>query len=183
LISPRNKSSKKRTEIPTELIEQIEDLLLANFRAQLKRRLPVVTGHIYPEEIVLGVGLQVPKQLKQPRFDVSVDYNPKKDNATKMIHLCVDVLAGLFEKLVLEEEDQEFPRLWESIEFEKKTVFVQYGTANLDLEAKANELLGETSETLVQFEDEDDAYENPDTLKARLGFSEDEDEDGGENTH
>lgn len=181
MISPRKKTSKKRTEIPTELIEQIEDLLLANFRPQLKRRVPVVSGYIYPEEIVIGVGLQVPKQLKQPRFDISVDYNPSKDNATKMIHLCVDVLAGLFEKLVLEEDDQEFPLLWEGLEFEKKKVFVQYGTANIDLETKANELLGETAETLVQFEDEDEAYEDPETLKARLGFK--DDDDGGDSTH
>lgn len=174
MITPRKKSSRKRTEIPSELIEQIEDLLLANFRSELKRRVPVVTGHIYPEEIVLGVGLQVPKQLKHPRFDVSVDYNAKKDNAVKVIHLCVDLLAGLFEKLISEENDEDFPRIWEPLQFENKTVHVQYGTANLDLEKQADHLLGIDSDELLQHQDEEEAYESPDSLKARLGLDEDE---------
>ncbi len=175
LIQPRKKTSKKRTEIPSELIEQIEDLLLANFREPLKRRLPIVSGFIYPEEIVLGVGLSTPKQLKQPRFDVSIDYDVKKDNATKTIHLLVDLLAGLFEKLVNDEEDHDFPRIWEEFQFEKKTVYLQYGTTNLDLEKEANELLGEfADEGLLQFDDEEEAYGTADEMKARLGIDPDE---------
>lgn len=183
MISPRKKSSTKRTEIPSELIEQIEDLMLTNYRTQLNRRVPVVTGYIYPEEIVIGVGLEVPKQLKQPRFDVSVDYDPKKDNVTKMIHLCVDLLAGLLEKLLTEEDDHDFPRIWQEFNFEKKKVFVQYGTMNMDLEKEANRLLGEdSSEGLLQHENEEDAYESAESVKARLGIS-DDDEGEGDKSH
>lgn len=153
--------------------------MLTNYRSQLHRRIPVVSGHIYPEEIVVGVGLQVPKQLKNPRFDVSVDYNPKKDNATKTIHLCVDLLAGLLEKLISEEDDQDFPRIWQEFEVDGKKVFVQYGTANLDLEKQANALLGEDDDSLLQHDDEDEAYESADSVKARLGI---DDDDSGE-TH
>jgi len=174
LIRPRKTSSRKRTEIPAELLEQIEDLMLTNFRTQLQRRVPLVTGHIYPEEIVLGVGLQVPKQLKQPRFDISIDYNPKKDNATKTIHLLVDLLAGLLEKLVSEEDDADFPLLWQEFDFEKKKVFVQYGTQNLDLEKQADALLGEDDDSLLQHADEEDAYESSASIKARLGINEEE---------
>tara|TARA_B100000609_G_scaffold136461_1_gene109233 strand:- start:85062 stop:85613 length:552 start_codon:yes stop_codon:yes gene_type:complete len=183
LVQPRKKTSTKRTSIPNELLEQIEDLILSNFRDQLKRRIPVVSGSIFPEEIVLGVGLQVPKQLKNPRFDVSVDYNPKKDNAQKMIHLCVDVLGGLFEKLVLEEADEDFPRIWESFEFENRKVYIQYGTTNLNLEAEADALLGLDNEDLMKFDDEDEALESADSIKSRLGFSDDDEDPEDSETH
>ena len=182
MIPPRKKSSTKRTPIPSELIEQIEDLMLTNFRTQLKRRIPVVSGYIFPEEIVIGVGLQTPKQLKQPRFDVSIDYNPK-DNASQAIHLCVDLLAGLLEKLITEEDDQEFPLIWQDFEFEGKKVFIQYGTTNLDLEKAANKLLGmDDDDGLLQVEDEE-GMTAAEILKAKLGLADDDPEDDGEGTH
>lgn len=178
-MQPRLKSSKKWSPLPKELIQQIQSIFRENFQAHTSGSKIEVDGHIYPEEILIRVGLAPEKGLKQRNWEISVGYRKDKDNVLKLLHLAVDVIGALFEQTFTSETDEDFPRLWQEVDFEGRPVFIQYTTTNSALESEADRLLGlgGTGDDVAQG-DWDDL--TPEQIKQQLGIDEDELDEAGD---
>ncbi|NJL24214.1 MAG: hypothetical protein HC902_02870 [Calothrix sp. SM1_5_4] len=177
-MHPRLKVSRKWTPLPPELIEQIQSVFRQNFREHIGDGVVEAGGRIYPSEILVQVGFRSQGSLRQSNFEISLEYNRNKDNVLKLLHLTMDAAGALFEQFFAAENDHDFPRIWEEVDFEGRKIFVQYTTTNSDLEAQADQLLGlDAAEDLAQGEWDDDVDAR--TIKASLGLS-DEDSEGPE---
>lgn len=175
-MQPRLKTSKKWSAIPKELSTQIKDVFKQSFKPHIGTGTVLADGRIYPSEILMSVGYKPKTGLRQFNWDISIEYKRDKDNVMKLLTLAVDVAGSLFEQFFTAENDHDFPRLWAEVDFEGKKVFVQYQTANAELEAEANKILGiKEGEELVGGEWEDDL--SIDTIKAQLGIEGDEADD------
>lgn len=183
-MEPRLKTSKKWTALPKELLTQIRTVFKTTFKDHLGGAKIEADGRIYPEEILISVGFKTEGALKQSNFMVSIPYKKGKDDVLKLLNLGTDAVGALFEQLFAAEDDSEFPRLWQEVQFENRTIYVEYTTNNSELDAEADKLLGAAKgEGLVGGEWEDEESEvSPDEIKAKLGIDDDEDDDGG-NTH
>jgi hypothetical protein len=153
-MQPRLKSSTKSTTLPKEVTNQIKAVFEQNFQKELKGSQIIVEGRLYPQEILLRVGYLEKGRLTQNNFEISVDYKSEDENsALNTIHLCVDVAASLMTEFFEAEGDLEIPASWTEFPFENHKVWLQFSTENTDLEKKANELLGEWDDSLVQDEE------------------------------
>lgn len=159
-MTPRLKSSKKWTAFPEEYRSQIEEVFKQEFAEKMGADTKlVIDGRIYPEEILLRVGLQKKGQLRQDNFEVSAVYSVEAGDAVERIGASVDAAASMMADH-FELEEVEFPRTWTEYEFDGKSIYLQYSTENTDLEKAANELLGEEAKALVyEDEDSDDALD------------------------
>lgn len=184
-MQPRLKSSRKWTALPKELMTQIKSIFSESFQAHIGNDSIQTEGRIYPEEILMRVSIVPQKGLKQRGFEVSLQYKKDKDNVLKLVHVAVDAIASLFEQLFASQEDHEFPRIWQEVDFEGRKIFIQYTTTNTALEEEANRLLGDlANEDLAQGEWEEDT--SADQIKASLGIDpddvgDDEDENDSDN--
>lgn len=170
-MQPRLRSSRKWTPLPAELVEQIQSVFHDNFQQHIKGGTVEAGGRIYPEEILVVVGFRPEGVLKQNNFEVSIGYRRDKDNVLKLLHLAVDAVGSLFDQFFNSEKDHDFPRIWQEVQFEKRSIYVQYTTTNTELENEANKLLGlEEGEELVGGEWEDEV--SPEQIKAQLGIDE-----------
>lgn len=152
-MEPRLKSSKKWTAFPKEYTEQILKVFGENFAPQLGQDTLTVEGRIYTTEVVLRVGIRRVGQLKQPNFEVSMDYSPVAKDAIERIHNCIDAAASMMLDY-LEDEDVDFPKAWKPFPFQDVTVYLRFSTVNTELEDAAARLLGEDAEGLVKEEAE-----------------------------
>lgn len=155
-MNPRKKESKKWTKLPTDLLNQIKNVFEQNFKTQLEGKKLTVEGRIYPNEIVLRVGFQRKGELRFHNFEVSLDHSKEKDNAIVQIHIGVDAIASLMMDYFDNEEDHEMPLSWSEYPFEKQTIWLQYSSANSELEAEADKLLGIDDSLLTEAEEDDD---------------------------
>jgi DNA-binding FrmR family transcriptional regulator len=175
-MNPRLKTSKKWTDFPPEYLQQIEEVFTQNFKAKLGKAHLVVQGRIYPTEILLRVGLRQPQELKQSNFEVSVAYDAKKKDAVERIHNAVDAAASMMDEhldnLATDKESQ-FPIKWEEYDFDGQKVYLQFTTVNTELEAKADEILGESFEEMVaEMAETEDALEEAESSDALNEISE-----------
>lgn len=173
-MQPRLKNSKKWTALPKELVGQIQSIFSQNFREHIAGKEVQADGRIYPEEILIHVSIKPKNTLKQAGWDVSIAYKRDKDNVLKLLHLAVDAIGSLFEQQFTAESDEEFPRIWQQVDFEGRPIFIQYTTVNTELEAQADAILGlKEGEDMVggDWEDETSAEQ----IKASLGIDPDED--------
>ena len=187
-MEPRLKTSKKWTPLPQELVSQIRSVFKQNFKDQVGMAEIEAVGKIFPGEILVRVGIRPPESLRQFNFDVSIAYKAPKDNVLKLLHLAVDAEASLFEQYFAAENDHDFPRIWEEVQFEGRPIYIQYNTVNSQLEAEANRLLGESvglvkGDSLIQGDwSADEETVEPDQVKASLGLvADDEDDDDDDN--
>ncbi|MGZ3722443.1 MAG: hypothetical protein ACXVA9_05905 [Bdellovibrionales bacterium] len=181
-MEPRLSTSRKWTPLPEELVKQIRSVFKQNFKAQIGTGSIEANGKIFPEEIMVSVGFREKDALKQSNWEISIGYKRNKDNVLKLLHTAIDAAASLFEQFFAAENDEDFPRKWEEVDFEGRKIYVQYNTANSSLEAEANRLLGESDENdLVQGAWDDETEDiSPDDIKKKLGVDdEDGDDDGG----
>src|SRR5690606_27131514 len=107
-----------------------------------KRGKFVIEGRIYPEELLFRAGYLEKGRLLQTNFEVSLDFDPAKQNALEQIRFAMDVAASMLEEYFNEDNFSEFPRMWEKHVVNKRTIYLQASSENTDLEAKANALLG-----------------------------------------
>ncbi|HMN68355.1 MAG TPA: hypothetical protein PKC28_07430 [Bdellovibrionales bacterium] len=177
-MEPRLSSSRKWSPLPKEFLSQVRGVFQENFKAQIGKGKVLVDGRIYPEELLILVGYKGANALKQSNFEVSIAYKKDKDNVLKLLHLAVDAGASLFEQIFTAQDDGDFPRLWQEVDFEGRKIFIQYSTVNSELEAEADKWLGRASGGDVAQGDWDDDVD-PETIKAQLGLGDDDDEDGG----
>lgn len=89
--------------------------------------------------------------------------------------------ASLFEQTFAAENDSEFPRLWEEVDFEGRKIYIQFSTANSQLESEADRLLGISGVKNRARSWDDDI--DPEAIKAQLGIDDDDDEGGGHDRH
>lgn len=172
-MEPRLKTSRKWTELPKELIQQIRSVFSGAFKDHVGTAKIEADGRIYPEEILIRVGLARPNQLKQAGFLVSIAYKKEKDNVLKLLHLGMDAMGALFEQYFAADDDHEFPRTWQEVNFEGRPIFVQYSTTNTELEAEADKLLGTAGSDQLAQGDWDDGETTADDIKLSLGIDPD----------
>jgi hypothetical protein len=178
-MEPRLSTSRKWTPLPEELIKQIRSVFKQNFKKEIGTGTIEAHGKIYPEELLIGVGLRQKDSLKQNNWEISIAYKQGKDNVLKLLHTAIDAAASLFEQFFAAENDADFPRKWEEVDFEGRKIYVQYNTVNSELEAEADKFLGKAGGGLAQgdWDEADDI--DPEDIKKKLGVD-DEDDDGGE---
>lgn len=176
-------TSKKWTNLPAELCEQIREVFAENFAQLAKGGSLIVEGRIYPEELVLRVGYIENGRLQQANFEVSMDFDSAKQNALEQIHLAIDCAASMMEEYCDGEFDLEpFPREWSSVKVDKKVIFIQVSTTNTSLEAEADRLLGLAEDQLVHEEDDLDFPDDDEPLPATdddEGSNDESGDDGG----
>ncbi len=160
-MQPRLKSSKKWTAFPSEYSEQIETVFKENFAKQLSAGKLIIEGRIYPEEILLRVGLNEKGKLAQANFEVSMDSSPSKKDAVERIHNCIDAAASMMLEYFENDGDVEFPRVWQEYPFQGQALYLQYSTENTDLEAQANALLGDDAEEALVHEEDTEEEPGP----------------------
>lgn len=167
-MDPRLKSSKQWSPFPVELCDQICEVFTERFADEYDLRgfHFVTEGRIYPEEVIVRVGLTSNGQLKQHNFELSLTYNSESDKALEMIQKSVDLLEPSFVDLLEEEfADDEFDRKWQPIKNTKKLeAFLRYSTVNTNLEEQADRLLEEFDKKLYYGEDLPDPVEDEPTL-------------------
>jgi hypothetical protein len=178
-MEPRLKSSQKWTSLPGEIVKQIREVFTQAFPEATQKGRFLVEGRIYKQELLIRVGYNEHGRLKQHNFEVSIEYNPAKDNMMKMVHLAMDVCATLIAELFAEDDDADFPRIWSEFEADGRSLYVQYSGVNSDLEKQADALLGKTHQDLVEGEDEDELEEEREGLKRILGLTDDDEDEGG----
>jgi hypothetical protein len=178
-MEPRLSTSRKWSPLPKELLEQIRSVFKQNFKDQIGQGTVEADGKIFPTEILVAVGFKEGSALKQSNFAISIAYKRDKDNVLKLLHLAVDAAASLFEQFFAAENDHDFPRIWEEIDFEGRKVFIRYDTTNSQLEVEANRLLGDKfdADEVVQGDWEADEELTPEQIKATLGIDPDEGEE------
>ena len=146
-MDPRLKSSVQWTPFPEEFCDQAKKVLSDHFQEEydLKKSQFVVEGRIYREEVLVRYGLEVEGQLKQYNFEISFEYDSKKQKVLELIHQSMDLVESLwtnfFTELFEDDLDDKLPREWESVRFEKKNYFYRYSTVNTRLEREADRLL------------------------------------------
>lgn len=176
-MEPRLPSSQKWTALPGEIIKQIREVFSQAFPEAAKKGRFLAEGRIYKEELLVRVGYNEHGRLKQHNLEVSIEYNPAKDNMVKMVHLAIDVCATMMEQLFEEDNADDFPKVWKDFEVEGRTLYLQYTGVNSDLEKQADELLGKSNKNLVQGEDEEELEEEKEGLKRILGLTEDDEDE------
>lgn len=147
-MEPRNKDLKKWTAFPAEFLDQIRGVFSEAFKPSLSTAVLVAEGRIYSHEIGLRVGFRQPLELRQNNFEVSLDFDPAKENALEQIYRLIDVLAVVLNEYFDGKPPSTFPTTWKEIQFEGRPVHFQYSTVNTDLEAAADEILGNESMAL-----------------------------------
>lgn len=177
----RLSSSKKWTNIPRELTSQIRTVFQKTFKSQIGQGRVDADGRIYDSEIVIQVGLKPEgSSLKHSHWLVSVEYKKGKDDVVKLLNLAVDAAGSLFEQLFTAENDYDFPRIWQEVDFEGRSIFIQYTTENAELEKAADKILGLAEDdglTGGDWEADGDDEELLDQIKQKLGVDDADDED------
>src|SRR6185312_3994816 len=164
-MNPRLKTSKKWTGLPKEYVSQIQEVFQDSFAAQLKNAKLVIEGRIYPEEVLLRVGILEKGRLAQANFEVSVSYGTGKQDAVERIHDSIDAAASMMAEYFEKDGEVDFPYVWKEYEFNGRKLHLQFNTENSDLEAQANALLGADADELIQEDlEEDDALGRADEI-------------------
>lgn len=179
-MESRRSKKQKWTEIPKDFIKQITQALEGTFADETKSGRFIVEGRFYPSEILLRMGYLEKGRIRQANFEMSADYNSGAE-AKALLNICVDVGATMLEDYFSTKiEEQDFPRIWQSFEVEKKTIYVQFSGENSDLEKQADKLLNADDDALVK-----NSGTIADDIKAQLGLTDEDDDDSddeGNNT-
>jgi hypothetical protein len=160
-MQPRLNTSKKWTAIPAELAQQIKEVFTEGFGPSIKDGAISVEGRFYAKEILLRVGYLEKGRLAPANFEVSLDFEPAKQNAMTQIQFAMDCAASMMEDYLQNDEEglADFPRTWEAFDIAGRQVFLKVTTENKALEAEANKLLDDDTEVtggLVVGEDEEE---------------------------
>jgi len=152
MIHPRLKESTQWTPLPNELMGQIQEIFSEKYADEydLKDFQFICEGQIYKSEVLVRVGLNSSKQLKQHNFDLSLVLDKKNTDALGTLRKGLNYFDSPFTDLLEEDfEDHELPRAWTPVEKGNFKAHLKYSTENTVLEKKANEILDEYDKKLV----------------------------------
>ena len=162
----RKDTELKSARLPREYLDMVQGVFTKNFAPHLLKEFKeafVVFGEIYPDEVIVGISLKNPSNLRLTTCYASVDYPPaqlKLESGTKAptnaetirlsMDKCVDAAASFFHTFFTEgrpvDYDMEYRQNWTPLELEKnQKVFLRINRDNLELENEADLLL-ETAE-------------------------------------
>ncbi len=159
-MEPRLKTSLKWSPFPTKLCQQIGDVMAEAFSDYELNGKFVADGIICPNEVVLRIGLQKDKRLRQDNFEASIEYSGEDEKAIEQIHLMVDFLGHTWETFLEDEPElEDMPKDWVEHRFEKSVIFLRYNSVNADLEKQADELLKAYEKKLLHEKEEADVDE------------------------
>ncbi len=151
-MTPRRASSKKWTQFPQDFIDQVTSVFKETFAASLGSSTLIIDGRIYPQELVLRVGVREVGRLKQSNFEVSTDYEADVPESLDRIHCLVDVAASMMLEFFESEGEAEFPFVWKEYPYKGQPLYLQTNAENTDLEAEANAFLGLAADGLLHDE-------------------------------
>jgi hypothetical protein len=152
-MTPRLKSSKIWTPIPTDFASKIKKVFAKQFKTEAQQGDFLIQGRIYPLEITIRIGYLEKGRIKQINFEASMDVPEKpqdeeasesQKNTLDQIYVCIDAIGSIMEEYfqVKNENELDIPLYWRPYEFEEQTVYLQYSTVNSRLEEEANRILG-----------------------------------------
>ncbi len=157
MFFPRNAESKKPIPLPKDFNKEISDLFNSEFKSNIKSNQSInVKNFLYKNELICMLYFKTTDQLKQQVFEVSMDYealvikesdleqSELADQAKEiqnLINFAVDYLSVCLDSFLTEGKTPSSE--WTKIDFQKQVLFVRHHTSNLDLEEKANEILGD----------------------------------------
>lgn len=144
-MNPRNKTSAAWTALPEDFKAQVIQILGEHFAAQSKLGKFTLDGRIYKHEIVMRVGYLKNQSIRPVQFDLSVDYDSKAGKPMQFFENLVDFGAGLLDTY-FKNPEEEFPLDWHLVDFEGSQIYVKQDSTNQELEAIADQLLGETED-------------------------------------
>ena len=147
-LKPRLKTSKKWTKLPEELLQQISSVCRENFKDEAKLGTFIANGQIYAEELLFQLGYLEKDRLRQINFNVSIQFDAKKENALQLIHIAIDCAGSLMANH-FEEKGDETPTEWAKLTIEGKVLYHSFTTENSQLEAEADKWLGKLKDDLV----------------------------------
>ncbi len=174
-MKPRLETSKNWTAVPQDYVRQVLEVLHSNFKSDQVEGEFFFEGRIYAQELLVRLGFLAKGRLKQINFEISLQYQPGKDNVPDLLGLTVDAGANLLEEALRSEFADQFSPVWQEMIFEKRPLYIQYSGTNTKLEDEANRLLGMDSEGLVHEQESEEAEAKIlEELKSQLGLVEDE---------
>jgi hypothetical protein len=144
-MTPRLSTSvaKNKTKLPPDSLKLISESFAETFADFLTSKQVVAEGVLYLEELLLRVGFKEPGALRQFNFEASLEYSQEnQEELMEKIYAAVDAIQSMMAEYVEAAGDIEFPKQWQSYEFDEKPVWLRVSTDNGDLEAQADALLG-----------------------------------------
>ncbi len=156
----------KSSELPIDFVKMVREVLEGHFGDGLKAlekeglcKAPgfLVTGAIWPDEIILSASLISEGTPQATTVHASVDFDPKASSPTlqDQLNLCVDGIGSGFQNLFGDLENERLEKLahgslsaWEDIPFdwaktdiEKKSVWLRVDKSNPKLDQMADDWL------------------------------------------
>lgn len=158
-MEPRLPTSKRWTPLPSDLIQQMTEIVGGHFKRESGSGEFRIEGRVYPQELLLRFGYLPAGSLSQKNFEFSFEYQFDKEKVIDLVHLSLDMVAGLFTQLFENpEESLQYPVVWQKEAMGERTFYIQFSGINSKLEQEADKLLGEQP-TLVTEAPEDPRIE------------------------
>ncbi len=157
-MDPRHSTSSvhKYQPVPKDFLKLVKETFQEKYAEFLSDKTLIIDGAIYPEELILIVGLRNrDEKVRQINFESSMDYTIDYENdgnhgVLEKIHLSIDALDAMFAQYVEAQGDIEMPTLWTSFDFEDSKVFLKSSTNNIELDKMADAFLKEHGMDLDQ---------------------------------
>lgn len=106
----KNAFSTKPGALPADFTKMVADVLTANFDSGIKALTAVagapahfsVLGELYPDEVLLGLVIQIEGQLAATTVRASADFDPRANSPTvqDLLSACVDAAGSLLGQLL-----------------------------------------------------------------------------------
>ena len=150
-MDPRNSGSSKHKyqPVPKDFLKLVQETFQEKYAEFLADKTLIVDGAIYPDELILAIGLRnKDEKVRQVNFESSLDYRvdyeaDENHGVLEKIHLSIDALDAMFAEYVEANGDIEMPTLWTEFDFEDQKIYLRSTTNNIELEKMADDFLRE----------------------------------------
>lgn len=130
--------------MPQEFLDKVQESVTESWDLPEQKVKVFAEGRLYPEEILVRIGILEAGRLAQANFEISMEID-KKTPLTEQLTLCFDASYSVASEYVQAGENANvhlYPTYWKELKFQGKSVFFQFSTVNSVLEAEADKLLG-----------------------------------------
>lgn len=179
---PRIEDSKdkKFTKIPKDLGDIFKSILADKFKEKYAAKMQnmdiFVEGRIYPEEVILMLGLGEKKSIARKNFCCSINHSVENKNTFEQLKVALDALDPMLEQAIEADFDIELPLQWHEFDYEEQKVYMQFNTFNFQLEDQAADFLREQGIEIEDFEIKAEEELNQELLSHPEEYIADEDE-------